>query len=179
MRPVGRCRHDAFLKGHRKMNLRQIAGIVLAASTIACFSGGCSTKYIPNTEIEDNAFNREVVEFCERYRRAVEDMNIGLILSFASPRYFDTSGTITGDDDMDRTNLEEVLKDRFKAISSLRFEIRYLDLYERENTVFVEYTYTTSYQFEVAGKVKWANKTADNRLELAIVEGGFLVLSGM
>ncbi|MCP4196683.1 MAG: hypothetical protein GY762_05975, partial [Proteobacteria bacterium] len=31
--------------------------------------GGCSKSYIPNTEIEDNEFNREIISFSERYRR--------------------------------------------------------------------------------------------------------------
>ena len=140
---------------------------------------GCSKKYIPNTEIEDNAFNRDVVAFCERYRHGVEDMNIGLLLSFASPRYFDNSGTTSGSDDMDRSGLEEVLKSRFKAVRALRYEMRYIDIYQKGGRIYVEYTFTTSFQYEVAGETKWANKTADNRLELEPVEGGFLILSGM
>ena len=140
---------------------------------------GCSTKTIPNTEIEDNEFNREVIDFCERYRRAVENMNIGLIMSLASPRYFDNSGTLTGNDDMDRSGLEEILKTRFQAINSLRFEIKYIDVYVHEGVVCVEFTYTMSFQYTIGDQTQWANKTADNRLELERVEGGFLVLSGM
>jgi hypothetical protein len=141
--------------------------------------GGCSKNYIPNTEIEDNEFNREVITFCERYRHAVENMNIGLIMTLASPRYFDNSGTLSGDDDMDRSGLEEILKTRFRAINALRYEIKYIDVYEKDSTICVELTYTMSFKYTVGDRTQWANKTADNRLELEVVDGGFLILSGM
>ncbi|MCP4199614.1 MAG: hypothetical protein GY762_20915, partial [Proteobacteria bacterium] len=99
--------------------------------------------------------------------------------SLASPRYFDNAGTISGDDDMDRSGLEEILKTRFKAIDALRYEIKYLDIYEKDGVFCIELTYTMSFKYTVGGQTQWANKTADNRLELERVEGGYLILSGM
>ncbi len=145
-----------------------------------CFlSLGCGTRYIPNTEIEDTEENREIIAFCERYRHAIEDMNIGLLLSLASPRYYDNSGTITGEDDMDHQGLEQVLKERFKSVKAIRYEFKYIDLYEKDTLVYIELVYTTSFQYAVSGKPKWSNKTADNRIELERVDGGYLIVSGM
>jgi hypothetical protein len=140
---------------------------------------GCNPKFIPNTEIPDSKENRDIIDFCERYRHAVEDQNIGLLLSLASERYFDNSGTPSGDDDMDREGLETVLKERFKSIDEIRYEIRYRDIYEFNGLVMVEYTYTTSFQYHVDEKKRWENKTADNRLELERVGESFLIVSGM
>ena len=140
---------------------------------------GCTPKFIPNTEVEDTPENREIISFCERYRHAVEDLNIGLLLSLASPKYFDDSGTVSGDDDMDRSGLEEVLKNRFKTIETIRYEIKYRSVYQKGQITMVEYTYTTSYRFDLDGKPHWENKTADNRLELERVNDGYLILSGM
>lgn len=140
---------------------------------------GCTPKFIPNTEIEDTEENRAVVMFCERYRHAVEDLNIGLLLSLASPRYFDNSGTVTGDDDMDKQGLEQVLKERFKSVEAIRYEIKYRDIYVKNDVVMVEYTYTTSFRYNVDGKARWENKTSDNRLELTPHNDSFLILSGM
>ena len=140
---------------------------------------GCTPKFIPNTEVEDTAENREIISFCERYRHAVEDLNIGLLLSLASPKYFDDSGSVSGDDDMDRSGLEEVLKNRFKAIETIRYEIKYRNVYQKGEITMVEFTYTTSYRFNLDGKPHWENKTADNRLELERVDNGYLILSGM
>lgn len=146
---------------------------------VAALGSGCAKRYIANTDIEDTPENRDIIEFCERYRHAVEDLNIGLILSMASPRYFDNSGTVSGDDDYDRTGLEEVLKERFKAISALRYEFKYRAVYEVDHKIFVEYTYTMSFQYQVGEDLKWANRTEDNRLELERIDEGFLVVSGM
>jgi len=142
-------------------------------------TGGCNKQLIPNTEIEDTEENREIVAFCERYRRAVEDLNVGLLLTLASPRYFDNSGSTTGDDDFDRNGLESVLAKRFQSIQAMRYEIRYRDIYEMDNLIMIDYTYTMSFQYKLEEQSKWANRTADNRLELERVDGGFLIVSGM
>jgi len=142
-------------------------------------AAGCRKEYIPNTEIEDNDENREVVSFCERYRHAVEDLNVGLLLSMASPRYFDNSGTVSPEDDFDRGGLEQILTERFKSVKGMRYEAKYREIYECEMLVCVDYSYTMSFQYMVGDKTKWSNKTADNRLQLERVEGGFLIVTGM
>ena len=153
--------------------------MMLAALAASASLAGCHKDYIPNTEIEDTDDNRETVAFCERYRHAVEDLNIGLLLSLASPRYFDNSGTTTSDDDFDRSGLEAVLTERFKALKAMRYEIRYRDIYECEMLLCVDYSYTMSFQYTVGDKTKWSNKTSDNRLELERVDDGYLIVSGM
>jgi hypothetical protein len=106
-------------------------------------------------------------------------MNIGLLLSLASPRYFDNAGTPSGDDDFDRSGLEEVLNERFRAVKAIRYELRYRDIFKHRSLVFVEFTYTLSFQYSVGDQTKWSNKTADNRLEIEPVDGGYLIVAGM
>jgi hypothetical protein len=149
---------------------------IVCCAALAC---ACHDKVIPNTEIPDNDDNRAIIAFCERYRHAVEDRNVGLILSLASQRYFDNSGTPTGDDDVDRAGLERVLAERFKDVQTMRYEIRYRDVFETLGVVYIEYTYNMAFQYKVGEKTKWANRTADNRLELERVGDGFLILTGM
>ena len=160
------------------MKTRTIGFLFVA---VAMASMGCSPKMIPNTEVPDTRENREIIAFCERYRHAVEDLNVGLLITLASPKYFDNSGTVDGDDDMDKDGLEAVLKARFKSLEAMRYEIRYRDIYTKNDVVMVEYTYTTSFRYNVNGDPHWENKTADNRLELEKVnsDGGYLILSGM
>lgn len=159
--------------------MKILVSIAIAVIGAGILCSGCYKRHIPNTEIEDTEANREIVAFCERYRRAVEDLNIGLLLSLASPRYFDNMGTSKADDDVDREGLEKVLKERFNSVKKVRYEIRYRSLYEMHSTVYVEYTYTTSFQYEVGEKARWGNKTADNRLEIERSDGGYLIVSGM
>jgi hypothetical protein len=145
----------------------------------ALLTVACHDKVIPNTEIPDNDDNRAIIAFCERYRHAVEDLNVGLVLSLASPRYFDNSGTPSPDDDVDRAGLERLMMEKFKDVKSVRYEIRYRDVYETLGVVYVEYTYNMAFQYQLGDKAKWANRTSDNRLELERVPDGFLVLAGM
>lgn len=159
--------------------MRTLLAISMALLSLSLV-GGCAKRYIANTEIEDTEENRNVVKFCERYRHAVNDMNTGLLLSLASPRYFDESGTLKADDDLNKESLEEVLKNRFQSIKSVRYEMRYRDIYQLEDGhVYVEFTYTMSFQYEINGKRRWANKTADNRLKLERAEDSYLILAGM
>jgi hypothetical protein len=153
-----------------------ISWVVLAAATLC---SGCQKQYIANTEILDTDFNRDVLDFCERYRHGVEDRNIGLLLSLASPRYFDNSGTPSGGDDVDKAGLEELLNKRFAPIESIRFETIYRSIFEMNSVIYIEYTYTMSFQYSLNGETKWENHTGDNRLELERNEDGFLILSGM
>jgi len=159
--------------------MRRATSTIVAATLIACAAAGCNKQYIAGTEIEDTPENNEVLAFCERYRHAVEDLNVGLLLSMASPRYFDNSGTPSGDDDFDKTGLEEVLRERFKAIKALRYEFKYRDVRVEESRISVEYSYTLSFQYAVGDKSHWENETGDNRLELERIDDGFLVLSGL
>jgi len=159
--------------------MKQLLMAVALLGVLVCAATGCGKRYIPNTEIEDTELNREIVAFCERYRHAIEDLNVGLLLSMASPRYFDNSGTPSGDDDYDRSGLEEVLSERFSKLKAMRYEIKYRSLHEQMGTVFVEFTYTMSFQYAVGEKTRWSNRTADNRLELERVDGSYLILAGM
>jgi hypothetical protein len=142
-------------------------------------TAACHEKFIPNTEIPDNDDNRAIIAFCERYRHAIEDRNVGLLLSLSSQRYFDNSGTPTADDDIDRAGLEKVLTDRFKELKTMRYEIKYRNVFESVGVIYIEYTYNMAFQYQVGDKTKWSNRTADNRLELERVADGFLILTGM
>jgi len=159
--------------------MKHLLVLVVSLGVALGAAAGCGKRYIPNTEIEDTEVNREIVAFCERYRHAIEDLNVGLLMSMASPRYFDNSGTPDGDDDFDRSGLEEVLRERFAKLKAMRYEIKYRAVYEQMGTVFVEYTYTMSFQYDVGEKSRWSNRTADNRLELEPVDGSYLILAGM
>ena len=59
---------------------RRLANPLLLIAVVAL--GGC-TRDIPNTTVPDNADNREVIEFMETYRHALEDRDVALLLGMA------------------------------------------------------------------------------------------------
>ena len=47
-------------------------------------AAGCAHQTIPNTHVPDTAENREIIDFVEKYRQAVEDRDIAMLLRMIS-----------------------------------------------------------------------------------------------
>ncbi len=156
--------------------------LTLATASLLVLSGmGCARQLIPNTDVDDSAFNREVVQFCEEYRHAVERRNVGLLLKMAHPNYYEDGGNIDASDDIDLEGLEAYLVDKFRDTRAIRYEIRYRRVGEgRNETVFVDYTYSASYKLATPEGEFWRRAVADNRLELVKEDAGrFRIIAGM
>ena len=157
------------------------AYLVLCTALVAVLAGGC-TRDIPNTTVPDTAANREVIDFMETYRRALEDRDVALLTGMASPRYLDLSGTPTGEDDVDYDTLAATLPELFARVEDVRFEIRYRHVVFREDDVLVEFRYTASYLIaDHRGENEWHHKVEDKRmvLEWDDANSRYLILSGM
>ncbi|MEZ4335379.1 MAG: hypothetical protein R3B82_02025 [Sandaracinaceae bacterium] len=139
---------------------------------------GCSTGNIPNTDVPDNAENREVLEFVEQYRHAVERRRVGEILSLVSERFFDDNGTIQTEDDRDYDRLREELA-RFEELLDVRYEMRYRRVTFRSDRVLVDYTYTASFKIATPTGDRWETRLRDNRIELVRESGEFRIISGI
>jgi len=152
----------------------------VAVLLVSAAGSACSREYIPNTDVDDNDFNRQVVEFCEDYRRAVERRNVGLLLKLANEKYYEDGGTVDTDDDLDYAGLKEYLEGKFRDVKSIRYEVRYRNVTRgRNDEVLVDYTYSASYKIPTPKGDVWRRKVADNRLELVPVGETFRILSGM
>ncbi len=160
------------------MSIRSLAlalGLVLCAPL-----AGCTSSYIPNTTVEDNSENRKVIGFCEKYRRAVEDRDVDVLVGMASPRYFETGGNAKSTDDIDYNGLREYLASKFKATKAIRYEIKYHRVAETENKVIlVEFTYTASFQIPTTTGDMWHRAVRDNQLQLVREGDSFKILRGM
>ncbi len=73
------------------MSLRGLCKLLIIA-LFGVLGAGCTTHYIPNTDVEDTEDNRRIIDFCEQYRHAVENRNIAKLLQFADPRYYEDGG---------------------------------------------------------------------------------------
>lgn len=149
---------------------------------------GCGRSYIPNTDVIDNKENREIVAFCETYRRAVERKDVNAMLKMTSSDYYEDGGNPDASDDMDFVQFKAWLtgesKDAtgfsFQDVTAIRHEIRYRRVVYEDNRIFVDYTYSASFRIPTAQGDKWKRKVDDNRLELVKDEqGDFKVIAGM
>ena len=144
-------------------------------------SSGCGATYIRNTTVEDSSANRRVLQFCEKYRRALENRNRTELLSMASTRYYEDGGTPTASDDYDYAGLREVLEERFQNVKQVRFDIRYRDISTERGAINVDFTYSASFQMTTPLGDRWYRKVEDNRLVIKALPGGegYRILSGM
>ena len=150
--------------------------LVLAALTAL----GCTHQYIANTDVEDNDFNRKVIDYCEQYRHAVEQRSTARLLKMAHPSYFEDGGNVDASDDMNYDDLKQYLETEFNRTTAIRYEIHYRQVSDgRKNTVLVDYTYSASYKIPTAHGDVWRRRVADNRLQLMREGEGFRILSGM
>lgn len=149
--------------------------VLAAVSTV-----GCTHQYILNTEVEDNEFNRKVIEYCEQYRHAVEQRNTARLLLMAHKSYYEDGGNVDASDDLDYEGLEKYLKTQFNQARAIRYEIHYRRVSDgRKNTVLVDYTYSASYKIPTVHGDMWRRRVADNRMTLTREGDGFRILSGM
>src|SRR4051812_40787954 len=96
-----------------RMNLAKILVFAVALSS----SLGCATyNIIPGTKVFDTKPNREILEICEKYRRALESKDAPTLLSLAHPNYYEDSGTPKGDDDYGYEGLKDVLAKRLSVL---------------------------------------------------------------
>jgi hypothetical protein len=152
--------------------------VTLAALTLSTV--GCGKSFIPNTDVEDTSENRKVIAFCEEYRHAVEDKDIGKLLTLLSPRYFEDGGNTNPEDDLDFDGVKEYLTGTFVKTQTIRYEIRYRKVNVEENKrVMVEYTYSASYRIPGLRGEEWKHTVADNRLELIPAGDSYKILAGL
>ena len=155
--------------------------VAVAVLSIAALSlGGCSKSYIPNTDVEDSSENKKVITFCEQYRHAVEDKDVGTLLKLASPRYYEDGGNTNPEDDIDADGLKDYLTSTFVKTQTIRYEIRYRRVTFAENKkIYIEYTYSASYRIPGLKGEEWKHTVADNRLEIVADGESFKILAGM
>ena len=153
--------------------------ILFLVALLAFASSGCRPQYIPNTDVEDTAANRDVIEFCEEYRKAVERRNIGALLAMAHPSYYEDGGNIDASDDIDYAGLREFLETKFRDTRAIRYEIRYRRVQESPlKTLWIDYTFSASYKIPTPQGEVWRRQRDDNRLEVVRYEDTYRVLSG-
>lgn len=146
---------------------------------LSAASPGCAEHYLPNTDVEDSADNRKIVEFCEVYRKSLERKDVLALLALASNEYYDDGGNVDASDDIDFAGLKDYLSTKFDEATAIRYEIRYRRVSHEEQRIFVDYTYSGSFRLPSGDGDKWRSMVEENRLELIRDGESYKILTGM
>jgi len=175
LRPGIDCEAKPVLRG-----LTVTARTFLITLVLLLAASGCAHEVIPNTHVEDTAENREIIEFVERYRKAVEDRDTVTLLNMTSRFYFDDMGTPHGDDDIDFDGLKLALERVRKDVLAARYQISYRGLtYTPNDRVLVDLLYTGWFKVETQEGPQWRRRLEPHRIVLAREDGKLLIVSGM
>jgi hypothetical protein len=140
----------------------------------------CEPTLIPNTHVEATSDNKEVVDFVEKYRTAVENRNTAALLLMASRYYFDDMGTPGGNDDIDFDGLKAGLLRLREEVLGARYQISYRNVtFDDENRVLVDVLYTGWFRVNTGEGPAWKRRLEPHRLVLAREDGQYRILSGM
>ncbi len=140
---------------------------------------GCTKTYIPNTDVEDNGANRQVVVFCEEYRHAMEDRNVAALLKLMSPGYFEGGGE-SQSDSADYDKIRDFLTGDFLKTGGVRYEMRYRRItFTETKHIYVDYTYAAAWKVPGVKADEWHHRVADNRIDLVRDGESFKIVGGM
>lgn len=163
----------------RKMSLfRWLCRPFATAALLAL--AACEPTLIPNTHVEDTGQNREVVDFVEKYRSAIENRNTAALLALASRNYFDDMGTPAGQDDIDYDGLQAGLARMREEVLGARYQISYRSVtFDTEQRVLVDLLYTGWFRVNTGEGPTWKRRLEPHRIVLAREDGQYRILSGM
>lgn len=163
----------------RSFTASRFASLALGA-LLGLTSAACEPDLIPNTRVEDTASNREVLDFVEKYRKAVEARDVGMLLGMTSVNYFDDMGTPAGDDDIDYDGLKAGLQRIHEEVLGTRYQISYRAVtYAADQRVLVDVLYTGWFRVTTTKGPQWKRHLEPHRLVLALEDSHFKIVSGM
>ena len=159
--------------------MKRLPFLALVLSVLAG-APGCAHRPIPNTRVEDTKANREVIDFVEKYRKAVEARDVVTLLHMTSKMYFDDMGTPQGDDDVDYDALRKGLARLQKELLDARYQISYRGVtYAPNSHVLVDMLYTGWFKVQTPDGPEWRRKLESHRIVLAREDGNYKIISGM
>jgi hypothetical protein len=146
---------------------------------LAVLSGCANFAVIPGTKVIDTKVNREIIEICEKYRRAMEEKDAPTLLALAHPNYYEDSGTPKGDDDYGYEGLKEVLNRRLGALKTLRYAIEYRKVEVAGHHANIDIRYDASFQIATEMGDRWERKQNDKRIQMENDGNRWLIIAGM
>jgi ketosteroid isomerase-like protein len=150
---------------------------LLVLVTLAAFA--CSPKRIPGTEIVDNADTRAVYDVVQAYRKAMENRDAPAVLALVAPTYFDTAGTPSPLDDLDRAGLEAALTKDFARAEGLKLDLTVRKIEVTGDDAQAEVFYDEYFRVQTPSGTVPRRDSDVHRMKLHKIDGAWKIVSGL
>lgn len=152
--------------------------VVLALACLATLA--CSPKRIPGTTITESPDSRAVFDVVQAYRKAMEQRDAAAVLALVAPTYYDTAGTPTPADDLDRAGLEAALTKDLARTDGLRLELMVRKIDVNADLAEAEVFYDAYYRVQTPSGIAVAKHDSDiHRMKLQKVAGEWKIVAGL
>lgn len=146
----------------------------LAATT------ACAHSMIEGTRVRDTPENRAVLGVVAAMQSALEEKDADKLLTLVSPNYFEDMGTADPTDDFGYEQLKtKILPESFAAAREVHVAIEVHDVVVEGEHAWADVRYSSRAWLDVPGGDKWDTRRELNRIELALVDGAWLIVSGL
>jgi len=153
---------------------------VLIVFGLWCFLGACAARLIPGTLVVDTPMNRSVVNVVMAYKNALEAKDQQAILSLCSMRYFEDKGNADPNDDYGYSTLKDVELPKFFAnIKEVQLELEIKEVTVKQDRATADFRFFYKMNMALASGEKWGADAEINRIELALEEGVWKIISGL
>lgn len=154
----------------------RLAFVLLGAFAAA----GCSHALIEGTRVRDTPENRAVLDVVAAMQSALEAKSADQLLTIVSPNYFEDMGTADPADDFGYDQLKtKILPESFAAAREVHVAIEVHDVVVDGEHAWADVRYSSRAWLNVPGGDKWDTRRELNRIELAQVDGAWLIVSGL
>jgi hypothetical protein len=152
----------------------------LLIALITIFAAGCSSKNIKDTDVRDTAFNREIVEVVERYRRAIETRDSDALKAMLSRRYYENASTTETDQDDYGYDviIKKILPMLSENVERVFFQVRIKNIKRKLTRTLVTIEYVLRFRYNDGQETRWAMQNDVNQLEFVLEDNVWRIRTG-
>lgn len=157
------------------MNLRTSLSVAAAAASLAA----CAPRLLPGTSIDDNRQTRPVYDVIRAYGDAMQKKDAAAVLALVATDYFDSAGTPTPDDDLDRAALERTLAADLAKVDSFKLDLGIKKIEVHDADAMAEIFYDGYYRVVTPGGAVAKRESDLHRMTFKKVGGAWKIASGL
>ena len=152
----------------------------LCIALITIMAAGCGSKNIKNTDVQNTAFNREIVEVVERYRKAIETRDTDALKAMLSRRYYENASTT--ESDRDDYGFDVVVEKIFPMLSNnverIFYQVRIKKINRSGNRTLVDVEHALRFRYNDGKESHWGMQNDVNQLELVLEDNVWRLRTG-